>query len=109
MSASPLVARTLTAEEIPALCTVVFRAFNNDATPERIESIRELCEPDRTHGVFDGDELIGGGVMLNRQMTLPGAGQHPVAAVSSVGVAPDQHRRGALTALMRAQLHSQHE
>ncbi|MFC0434616.1 GNAT family N-acetyltransferase [Kutzneria buriramensis] len=108
MSASPLVARTLTAEEIPALCTVVSRAFQHDATPERNEVVRQLMEPGRTHGVFDGDELIGGGTMLARRMTLPGTGPHPVAAVSMVGVAPDHHRRGALTALMKAQLHSQH-
>ena len=82
MSASPLVARTLTAEEIPALCTVVSRAFQHDATPERNEVVRRQMEPGRTHGVFDGDELIGGGTMLVRRMTLPGTGPHPVAAVS---------------------------
>ena len=109
MSASSLVTRTLTAEEIPAVFAVVSRAFLNDAIPERTEVVRQLLEPDRTHGVFDGDELIGGGTMLTRRMTLPGTGPQPVAAVSAVGVAPDQHRRGALTALMKAQLHSQHE
>jgi predicted acetyltransferase len=108
MSAPTLAARTLTAEEVPALIHVVDRAFLKDSDPARTESIRQLMEPTRTHGVFDGDELIGGGTMQDRRMTLPGAGPQPVAAVSMVGVAPDHHRRGALTTLMRAQLHSQH-
>jgi predicted acetyltransferase len=33
----------------------------------------------------------------------------PIAAVTMVGVAPDHRRRGALTTLMRAQLHGLHE
>ncbi|GAA3438816.1 GNAT family N-acetyltransferase [Kutzneria kofuensis] len=109
MTASPLVTRTLTAEEIPAFIDVVFRAFLDDPAPENVAAETAQLEPHRTHGVFDGDELIGGGTMLTKRMTLPGTGPQPVAAVSCVAVAPDHRRRGALTRLMRAQLHSQHE
>ena len=108
MSASPLVTRTLNAEEIPAFITMVFRAFLDDPAPEAVAAEIELLEPHRTHGAFDGDELVGGGTMLAKQMTLPGAGPHPVAAISCVGVAPDHRRRGAMAEVMRAQLHSQH-
>ncbi|MFI9380298.1 GNAT family N-acetyltransferase [Kutzneria sp. NPDC052558] len=108
MSASPLVTRTLTAEEIPAFIGTVFRAFLEDPAPESVAAEIELLEPNRTHGAFDGDELVGGATMLSKHMTLPGAGPHPVAAISCVGVAPDHRRRGAMSRLMRAQLHSQH-
>src|ERR1700742_2602727 len=109
MSASPLVTRTLAAEELPEFVDVLFRAFLNDPEPDAMAAELALLEPHRTHGAFDGDELVGGATMLTRQMTLPGAGPHPVAAVSCVAVAPDHRRRGAMTQLMRAQLHSQHE
>lgn len=109
MSASPLVTRTLAAEELPEFVAVLFRAFLNDPESGAVAAELGLLEPHRTHGAFDGDELVGGATMLTRQMTLPGAGPHPVAAVSCVCVAPDQRRRGALTQLMRAELHSQHE
>ena len=109
MSDAGLTARTLTADEIPALVSVVERAFLGNHGPDWAKMEIGLLEPSRTHGVFDGDELIGGGTILSRRMTLPGGGRHPVAAVSGVGVAPDHHRRGALTAVMRAQLHGEHE
>ncbi|QUQ68116.1 GNAT family N-acetyltransferase [Kutzneria sp. CA-103260] len=109
MSASPLVTRTLTAEEIPAFVKLVFRAFLEDPAPEDVAAEIDLLEAHRTHGTFDGDELIGGATMLSKRMTLPGTGPHPVAAISCVGVAPDHRRRGAMSQLMRAQLHSQHE
>jgi predicted acetyltransferase len=108
MSASPLVTRTLAAEEIPTFIGLVFRAFLDDPAPEHVAAEVDLLEPHRTHGAFDGDELIGGGTMLSKQMTLPGTGPHPVAAVSCVAVAPDHRRRGAMAQVMRAQLHSQH-
>jgi predicted acetyltransferase len=108
MSASTLVTRTLTAEEIPAFIGTVFRAFLEDPVPEDVAAEIELVEPHRTHGAFDGDELVGGATMLSKRMTLPGTGPHPVAAISCVGVAPDHRRRGAMAQLMRAQLHSQH-
>ena len=109
MSASPLVTRTLAVEELPEFVDVLFRAFLNDPESGAMAAELALLEPHRTHGAFDGDELVGGATMLTRQMTLPGAGPHPVAAVSCVAVAPDHRRRGAMTQLMRAQLHSQHE
>jgi len=77
MSASPLVTRTLTAEEIPAFIGLVFRAFLDDPSPEPVAAEIELLEPHRTHGAFDGDELIGGATMLSKHMTLPGTGPHP--------------------------------
>jgi predicted acetyltransferase len=47
--------------------------------------------------------------MLTRDLTVPGLVPVPVAAVTAVGVLPDHRRRGALTMLMRAQLHELHE
>lgn len=77
-------------------------AFLQDTTePERW---LPLFEAPRSTAVLDGDELIGGATICSRRLTLPGAGQHPVAAVTGVAVKPGHRRRGVLTELMRVQL-----
>ncbi|NUT52435.1 MAG: GNAT family N-acetyltransferase [Saccharothrix sp.] len=104
-----LTLRTLTAGELPDFQRVVNSAFLVDSAEDQLERWRGLFEPDRHHAVFDGDELIGGGGIQSRELTVPGAGPRPVAAVTSVAVKPGHRRRGVLTRVMRAQLHGAHE
>ncbi len=104
-----LTIRTLHHDELGAAQRVLDSAFLSDVNEQRLERWRDLFEPDRHHGVFDGDELIGGGGIQTRDMTLPGGVPHPVAAVTSVGVKPGHRRRGVLTRVMTAQLHGLHE
>ncbi|MFI9006569.1 GNAT family N-acetyltransferase [Actinosynnema sp. NPDC053489] len=104
-----LTLRTLTADELAPFQRVVNSAFLLDSAEDRLERWRGLFEPERHRGVFDGDELIGGGGIQTRDITLPGAGPHPVAAVTGVAVLPGHRRRGVLTRVMRAQLHGLHE
>jgi predicted acetyltransferase len=110
MPHAALTARTLSDAEVRELNPLLWGAFLADIrSDEELEFTTALLDPARTHGVFDGDTLIGGGSMLARSMTLPGTGPTPIAAVTSVGMAPDQRRRGGLTTLMRAELHGLHE
>lgn len=88
--------------------TTTWGAFYGDPDPEDLRTELAQLDPERTHGVFDGATLVGGATILTRSMTLPGVGPSPVAAVTFVGVAPDHRRRGALNALMRAELHELH-
>jgi len=101
--------RTLAAADVDEFVRVTEDSFLDDPRPEDIAVYRDLVEPERFHALFDGSALIGGGGVLTRDMTLPGAGPTPVAAVTGVGIAPDQRRRGALRVLMRTQLHGLHE
>ncbi|TQM80621.1 putative acetyltransferase [Saccharothrix saharensis] len=104
-----LTLRTLTADDLAEFQRVVNASFLSDSVEDQLERWRGLFEPERHHAVFDGDELIGGGGIQTREITLPGAGPQPVAAVTSVGVKPGHRRRGVLTRVMRAQLHGLHE
>ena len=101
--------RTLTEQDLPAFAGVMAKAFlaEDDAVMREHEGM--VFEPERAYGVFDGDRMIGTGMIMTRTMTLPGVGQSPVAAVTSVAVTPGDRRRGALTTIMRAQLHGLHE
>ncbi|MCE6993551.1 GNAT family N-acetyltransferase [Saccharothrix sp. S26] len=104
-----LTLRTLTAAELAEFQRVLNSAFLSDSVDDQLERWRDLFEPERHHAVFDGDELIGGGGIQSREITVPGAGPKPVAAVTSVAVKPGHRRRGVLTRVMRAQLHGLHE
>ncbi len=109
MDRTPLRIRPLAPAETDEFLRVVEAAFLTDPRPDNIDLFRALVEPQRFHVLLDGDRIVGGGGILTRDMTLPGTGPVPVAAVTAVGVAADQRRRGALRTLMRAQLHGLHE
>lgn len=102
--------RHLRPDELDTYVELVHAAFLQDVTPEGAARDRALIDPARFHGIFDTrGVMVGGGGILSRRMTLPGTGPTPVAAVTSVGVAPGHRRRGVLGTLMRAQLHELHE
>lgn len=105
MSEPSLNVRTLTEHDIDSFSAVLAAAFLSDHPPDGVRAI----QPERAHGVFDGDELIGGCGVLTLRMTLPRTGPQPVAAVTAVCIAPGHRRRGGLRRLMRAQLHGLHE
>ncbi len=62
-----------------------------------------VLEPQRTHAAYDGARVIGGAAAFAFDFTVPG-GQVPAAGVTVIGVLPTDRRRGALRAMMRAQL-----
>ena len=101
---SGLVVRQLRHVDFDEFFSVFASAFLVDVRERMREAYREVFEPERSLGVFDGSEMVGVGGSLRPEMTLPGGGSLPLAAVTWVGVRPDQRRRGVLTSLMRAQL-----
>ncbi|MBB5954083.1 putative acetyltransferase [Saccharothrix tamanrassetensis] len=74
------------------------------APDERWEVARTSYEPGRALGAFAGEELVGTAQSFPSRLAVPGGAVVPMAAVSRVGVRADWTRRGALTALQRAQL-----
>lgn len=109
MDRPPLTIRALAPDETDQFVRMMEDAFLSDPRPDEVELVSRLIEPERFHALLDGDTIVGGGGVLTREMTLPGTGPVPVAAVTGVGVAADQRRRGGLSMLMRTQLHGLHE
>ena len=56
------------------------------------------------HAAWDGDRIVGGAGAFDYAMSVPGGASIPAAGVTVVGVLPTHRRRGALAALMAAQL-----
>jgi predicted acetyltransferase len=104
-----LTIRTLADRDYQAFSRMLYSAFLQDPYDSDLRLERAVYDLDRVHGVFDGDEIVGSAGVLTRDVTLPGGGQHPTAAITSVGVKPGHRRRGVMSMLMRRQLHVLHE
>ncbi|WP_457029918.1 GNAT family N-acetyltransferase [Kitasatospora sp. P5_F3] len=100
-----LTVRTLTGEEWDGWYRTLEVAFGGqEEHPEERALWRELTEPDRSLGVWDGPDPVACAGAFSLRMTVPGGAVVPVAAVTMVGVLPTHRRRGILTGLMRRQL-----
>ena len=78
-------------------------------SPEMAAWQLRFLEIDRSIGLFDQGEQVGGASIFTLQLTVPEARQVPMAAVTWVSVLPTHRRRGGLRAMMRHQLDTLHE
>ncbi|HUQ55929.1 GNAT family N-acetyltransferase [Lentzea sp.] len=107
MADSSLTIRTIDSTELPEFHQVFAWSFLDEPSGEH--RWLKVLELERTHAVFDGDEMVGTGGILTRELTVPGGVQAHAGAVTVVGVKPGHRRRGMASLLMRTQLHSMHE
>ena len=104
MVAGSITARACRApEEMLAAAGAISHYFGFRPDAAWLERWLTFFELDRMHAAFDGGAIVGGAGAFSLELTVPG-GVVPAAGVSIVGVLPTHRRRGALTALMRAQL-----
>jgi predicted acetyltransferase len=97
--------RPVTPEEVPAFTRVDLTAFGErPPEPARLDLDWTSLELDRTLAAFEGDDIVGTGRLFSFELTMPGAGLVPAAAVSWIAVLPTHRRRGILTAIKRCQL-----
>jgi predicted acetyltransferase len=82
--------------------------FGGPATEEQLARFTQVLPVDRMHAAFEGDTIVGGAGAFPFRMSVPGA-VLPCGGVTVVGVYPTHRRRGALRAMMTAQLHDIHE
>lgn len=96
--------RQVSEESLRNWLDTVNHAFGEHTTEEQWAIDRNLTEIDRVLGVYDGEQLVGGGLANSFRLTVPGGRMVPTAGVSAVGVLPTHRRRGILTQLMARQL-----
>jgi predicted acetyltransferase len=83
--------------------------FGAAPTEEQLERFLTVLPLDRMHAAFDGEQIVGGAGAFPFQLSVPGGGSLGCGGVTVVGVYPTHRRRGALRALMDAQLFDIHE
>ncbi|MFJ4907455.1 GNAT family N-acetyltransferase [Streptomyces sp. NPDC093249] len=72
--------------------------------PEERALWKDLTEPERFLGMWDGDLPVGTAGAFSFRLTVPGGASVPAAGVTMVSVAGTHRRRGILTSMMRRQL-----
>ena len=77
--------------------------FGAEPNEERAERWLKNFELARMHAAREDGSIVGGAGAFTFDMSVPGASA-PCAGVTIVGVYPTHRRRGALRAMMRAQL-----
>lgn len=82
--------------------------FDAPATEEQLDRFTQMLPVERMLAAFDGDDIVGGAGAFPFRLSAPGA-VLPCGGVTVVGVYPTHRRRGALRALMTAQLRDIHE
>jgi predicted acetyltransferase len=83
--------------------------FGGYPTDEQLDRFTQVLPLERMHAAFDGDEIVGGTGVFPFELSVPGGESLPCGGVTVVGVYPTHRRRGALRALMDAQLRDVHE
>ena len=97
--------RTLHREELARGGQVVAYGMLGSLDPGVAAAWTEHWEPERTHGAFAGDDLVGVCRWFPGDLTVPG-GKVPAALVSAVAVLATHRRQGHLRRMMLAELES---
>ncbi|ALV35686.1 GNAT family N-acetyltransferase [Streptomyces sp. CdTB01] len=83
----------------------LIRAFGGVPESDEERALwRELIDPRRCVGVWDGEACVGTAGAFAFRLTVPGGAAVPAAGVTMVSVAATHRRRGVLTFMMRRQL-----
>lgn len=94
--------RVLQRDEWDAWFDQLELAFGGVAdSPQSRELYRSLTEPDRSLGVWDGEDCVGSASAFSFRLSVPGGALVPAAGVTMVGVSPTHRRRGLLSSMMR--------
>jgi predicted acetyltransferase len=87
---------------------VIGQYFNPPPSEEWLERFAQTLPHERMHAAFDDGQIVGGAGAFPFELSVPG-GSLPCPGVTAVGVTPTHRRRGALRAMMDAQLRDFHE
>jgi predicted acetyltransferase len=110
MPASELSVRPLTVADMNRFIEVDNIAFlEGPYSPDLVAWQRRFLEVERSIGLFDDEEQVGGATIFTMRLSVPDGRLVPLAGVSWVSVLPTHRRRGGLTKLMRHQLHDLHD
>jgi predicted acetyltransferase len=98
----PIEIRAVEAGEVEQLLQADRRGFGQAPAPSEMPRNWAEGELDRTRVALDGDQIVGVSRNYSFELTMPGGGFVPAAAVSWVAVVPTHRRRGVLTQMMAA-------
>jgi predicted acetyltransferase len=95
-------------EEFARALNGIQQYFGGPPTEEQLDRFMQYLPLDRMHAAFEDGTVVGGAGAFPFEMSVPG-GELRCGGVTVVGVYPTHRRRGALRAMMDAQLRDMHE
>ena len=99
--------RPITTDEFVEWTRAEARAHGN-----RLDDDPEILRPhfdlERSIGVFEGTDIVGGAHSHVIEMSIPG-GSATIAGVANIAVQPTHTRQGIMTRMMHHQIHDIHE
>ena len=99
--------RPVTDDEFVKWTRAEARAHGN-----RLDDDPEILRPhfdlDRSIGVFEGTDIVGGAHSHKVEMSIPG-GSTTIAGVANIAVQPTHTRQGVMTRMMHHQIHDIHD
>lgn len=96
--------RVVPQADLRAWAESISSANSEELGDEVWRDVEPTVEPDRTLGVYDGNQLVGGGSVFSFDVTVPGGEAVPSAGVTWIGIMPTHRRRGGLRQLMTAMI-----
>src|SRR5258706_11928512 len=94
--------RAIEPGEVDELLLADQRGFGGEPMRPGASRTWAMGELDRTRVAFESGRMVGVSRTYSFELTMPGGGLLPVAAVSWVSVLPTHRRRGVLSQLMAA-------
>ena len=96
--------RRVREDELPAYIESMSTGFLERPSVERVaEEVKPLWDLERAWAAFDGDRVCGTFRSWATELTVPGGGRLPAAAVAGVTVMPTHRRRGILRGMVAAE------
>src|ERR687897_771267 len=93
--------RSVREVELPAYINALSTGFLDRPDVEKVaREVRPLWDLERCWAAFDGDRVCGSFRSWATELTVPGGGRLPGAAISAVSVLPTHRRRGILRAMV---------
>jgi predicted acetyltransferase len=96
--------RNVREDELPAFLEALTTAFLERPDVQKVaEELKPLWDLERVWAAFDGPHIRGTFRSWATELTVPGGGRLPAAAIAAVTVMPTHRRRGILRAMTAAE------
>jgi predicted acetyltransferase len=103
MTSSGITVRPATADDAPAITTLVETSFGTRYDPAEMRGIPLLFPLENSIVAVEGGEVVGHAQSTTMTVTVPGERTVRVCGIAGVGVAPTHRRRGILRAMYTEQ------
>lgn len=98
----PIEVRRVPHADLRSWAESVSFANSEELSDQVWRDVAPTVEPERTLGVYDADQIVGGGSIFSFELSVPGGAAVGAAGITWIGIMPTHRRQGGLRQLMAA-------